>query len=119
MVTLSLQPTFQGAEVDAVAGQVASLTVRFNSPRVMLKLSSYWTEAELRIEMTLARADAVELKTAVYVQSVATPTSATFRVEGQPAVDPILVVKLTPAEFPPVCPSIWRPKIFRVDMDPQ
>jgi hypothetical protein len=85
----------------------------------MLKLSSYCTDAELRIEMMLALADSVELKTAVYVQSVATPTRATFRVEGQPAVDPMLVVRLTPAEFPPVCPSIWRPKSLRVDIDPQ
>jgi hypothetical protein len=65
MVTLLLQPTFQGADDAAVAGQAASLMVRFWRPNVMLKLSSNCTEAELITEIMLARADAEELKAAV------------------------------------------------------
>jgi hypothetical protein len=80
--------------------------VRFWRPRVILKLLSYWTEAELITVMMFSRAEAEELKAPVYVQSVATPTRATLRVEGHPAVDPIEVVKLIPAEFPVVWPSI-------------
>ena len=68
--------------------------------------------------MMFARTEAVELNAAVYVQSVATPTNATFRVEGHPAELPMVVVRFTPAEFPPVCPSICRPKIDRVDIEP-
>jgi hypothetical protein len=65
MVTESLHPIFQGAAADAVAGQLASLIVRFCNPNVMLKLLSYWTDARLMTLMMLAFAEAVELKTAV------------------------------------------------------
>jgi hypothetical protein len=65
MVTESEQATFHGAAEFAVAGQAASLMVRFFRPRVMLKLSSYWTEAELMTLMIFDRAEAVELKAAV------------------------------------------------------
>jgi hypothetical protein len=64
-VTESLQPTFHGAEAAAVAGQLASLIVRFCSPNVILKLLSYWTDAELITLMMFSRAEAVELKAAV------------------------------------------------------
>jgi hypothetical protein len=47
-------------------------------------------------------AEAEELKAPVYVQSVATPTRATLRVDGHPAVDPMDVVRFIPAEFPVV-----------------
>jgi hypothetical protein len=65
MLTESLHPIFQGAAEDAVAGQLASLIVRFCNPNVMLKLLSYWTDARLMTLMMLAFAEAVELKTAV------------------------------------------------------
>jgi hypothetical protein len=85
----------------------------------MLKLFSYCTEAELSWLITFARAEDVELNVAVYVQSVATPTRATFLVFGQPTVLPIVEERLTPAPLPLVCPSICLPSNDLVDKDPQ
>lgn len=112
------QAIFQGADAGAVAGHAASLMVRFCSPSVMLKLSSYCTEAELICVMMFDRAASWEAKSAVYVQSVATPINATFRVVGHPLVSPIVLVKLTPAPLPLVCPSICRPESLLVEIDP-
>lgn len=71
--------------------------------------------------MMLDLTDDVELKKAVYVQSVAIPTRATFREVGQPAGFPMLFSRLTAAPFPGRFPvaSMSLPNIDPDEMDPQ
>ncbi len=79
-------------------------------PSEILNVLSYSCEAKLIVEMICDLMADVELNLAVYVQSVAMPIKATFLVVGQPAVDPFVEARFTPAPFPPVVPSICRPK---------
>lgn len=44
----------------------------------------------------------MELKVPVYEQSVATPIKATFLVPGQPTILPMLDLRFTDPEFPPL-----------------
>lgn len=130
IVTLLEQGTFHSAVDGAVPGQFASVITSVERPSVMLNVLSNKFElpasqsltppktkpcrkmpakikkkkkktyAELICEMILALANSVVENSAVYVQSVATPISATCRVVGHPSVLPIVVLRLTPAEFP-------------------
>ncbi len=102
MVTPLLQSTFHGVAVDAgLVGHVSFWIVRLWMPSEMLKVLSYSCEAVLTIWMMLDVTLALAANWAVYVQSVAMPTSATLRADGQPVGLPMVDDRLTPAELPP------------------
>jgi len=92
--------------------------VKFARPSEMLKVFSQTADAAFICWMTFSRAVSEELKSAVYVQSVATPTRATFLVDGQPELSPIVDFKFTPALLPPVM-SLCRLKMLEKSMDPK
>lgn len=110
---------FQGASVLAVEGQLPGLMVRFCRPNEMLNVLSYSCEAVLTWLMILALTAVSLAKSAVYVQSVAMPRSATFPDVGQPDVEPMAAAKSMPALLPPVVPSIWRAKRLLEAMEAQ